>query len=76
MGSGQDGCIKGWRCKSSKGQFGVNVGHPIVTNGDCGVVIFSAVRDGDGVSNFIEFRVRVSSNFSIFSRIRNVELPN
>jgi len=36
----------GWR--SSKGAvLGVNVGHPIVTNGDFMDKLFSAARDGD-----------------------------
>jgi len=36
-----------WRSSKGKDSFGVNVGHPIVTNGDCSVVLFSALRGGD-----------------------------
>ena len=45
----RDGCIRwGWRSSKGKGAvLEVNMGHPIVTNGDLWQLLFSAMRGGD-----------------------------
>jgi len=37
----------GGDCRRGRAVLGVNVRHPIVTNGDCVSLLFSAMRDGD-----------------------------
>jgi len=40
------GVLDGWTSSKGKGQFWVNVGHPILTNGGFVAQLFSAMRGG------------------------------